>query len=81
MQGRNECCRPNGVPGGEPQTELTDGVSTTIAHQFGPPLSEAPGFTELSTNSGMALPPPYGDGQWHERAYRHSEYHASATII
>jgi len=55
---------------------ITDGVPTTIAgtHNFGPPLSEVPGFTELSSNSGHALPPPYGDGQWHERAYGHSEY-------
>lgn len=55
---------------------ITDGVPTTIAgtHNFGPPLSEVPGFTELSSNSGQALPPPYGDGQWHERAYGHSEY-------
>jgi hypothetical protein len=55
---------------------VTDGVPTTIAgfHAFGPPLSEVPGFTELSVNSGQAPPPPYGDGQWHERAYGHSEY-------
>jgi hypothetical protein len=55
---------------------ITDGVPTTIAgtHAFGPPLSEVPGFTELSANSGLALPAPYGDGQWHERAYGHSEY-------
>lgn len=55
---------------------ITDGVPTTIAgtHNFGPPLSEVAGFTELSSNSGQALPPPYGDGQWHERAYGHSEY-------
>jgi hypothetical protein len=55
---------------------VSDGVTTAIAgtHNFGPPLSEVPGFTELSTNSGMGLPAPYGDGQWHERAYGHSEY-------
>src|SRR5882757_4655041 len=55
---------------------VTDGVPTTIAglHAFGPPLSEVPGFTELSVNSGQAPGPPYGDGQWHERAYGHSEY-------
>jgi hypothetical protein len=56
---------------------VTDGVPTTIAgttHSFGPPLSEVPGFTELSVNSGSGLPAPYGDGQWHERAYGHSEY-------
>jgi hypothetical protein len=55
---------------------VTDGVPTTVANfgAFGPPLSEVPGFTELSVNSGQALPAPYGDGQWHERAYGHSEY-------
>jgi hypothetical protein len=55
---------------------VTDGVPTTIAgtHAFGPPLNEVPGFTELSVNSGQAPGPPYGDGQWHERAYGHSEY-------
>ncbi|WP_235892316.1 alpha/beta hydrolase [Mycolicibacterium hodleri] len=55
---------------------VTDGVPTTIANMgsFGPPLSDVPGFTELSVNSGAGLPAPYGDGQWHERAYGHSEY-------
>jgi len=55
---------------------VTDGVPTTIANlgSFGAPLSEVPGFTELSVNSGAGLPAPYGDGQWHERAYGHSEY-------
>ena len=55
---------------------VTDGVPTTIADMgsFGPPLSEVPGFTELSVNSGAGLPAPLGDGQWHERAYGHSEY-------
>jgi hypothetical protein len=55
---------------------VTDGVPTTIANMgsFGPPLSQVPGFTELSVNSGAGLAAPYGDGQWHERAYGHSEY-------
>jgi hypothetical protein len=50
---------------------VNDGVPTTIAelHTFGPPLQEIPGFTPLSVNSGEGH-----DGQWHERAYGHSEY-------
>ncbi|MDT5109611.1 MAG: hypothetical protein QOE20_1501 [Mycobacterium sp.] len=50
---------------------VNDGVPTTIAstHAFGAPLQEVPGFTPLSVNSGEGH-----DGQWHERAYGHSEY-------
>jgi hypothetical protein len=50
---------------------VSDGVPTTIAslHAFGAPLQEVPGFTELSVNSSQAP-----DGNWHERAYGHSEY-------
>ena len=59
---------------------VTDGVPTTIPESrylgggFGPPLSEVPGFTELSAYSGQAASGTVGDGDWHERAYGHSEY-------
>jgi Alpha/beta hydrolase len=41
---------------------------------FGPRVQDIPGFTNLSTYPGFALPAPLGDGQWHEGAYGHSEY-------
>lgn len=41
---------------------------------FGPPIRDIPGFTELSAYSGQAPGGTVGDGQWHERAYGHSEY-------
>ena len=59
---------------------VTDGVPTTIPETrylgggFGPPLSEIPGFTDLSAYSGQAASGTVGDGDWHERAYGHSEY-------
>lgn len=62
-----------GVPAGHAffMDGVNDGVPTTVAavSPFGPPLSEVPGMTELSVNSGTGF-----DGQWHERAYGHSEY-------
>lgn len=50
---------------------VNDGVPSTVANlgAFGAPLQDVPGFTELSVNSGQGH-----DGQWHERAYGHSEY-------
>lgn len=41
---------------------------------FGSPIRDIPGFTELSAYSGQAPLGTLGDGQWHERAYGHSEY-------
>lgn len=55
---------------------VNDGVPGSIAatHNFGPPLKDIPGFTELSAYSGHAPGGTIGDNQWHERAYGHSEY-------
>ncbi len=59
---------------------VNDGVPSRIPDSryvgggFGPPLKDIPGFTELSAYSGQAMSGTLGDGQWHERAYGHSEY-------
>jgi len=62
-----------GVPPGHAFYEIgvNDGVATTIAetYPFKTPIQDVPGFTQLSVNSG-ADP----EGEWHERAYGHSEY-------
>jgi hypothetical protein len=55
---------------------LNDGVSDIIPQfgAFGPAPQDVPGFTELSTQTGMAPGGTAGDGHLHERAYGHSEY-------
>jgi hypothetical protein len=41
---------------------------------FGPALQDVPGMTPLSSHEGYALGGAYGDGQFRERAYGHSDY-------
>lgn len=55
---------------------LNDGVSDIIPQfgAFGPAPQDVPGFTELSTQTGVAPGGTAGDGHLHERAYGHSEY-------
>lgn len=59
--------RGDGVPGLIPESRYVGGG-------FGPPLKDIPGFTELSAYSGSGMSGTLGDGDWHERAYGHSEY-------
>lgn len=41
---------------------------------FGPAPQDVPGMTALSSRDGYAFGGRYGDGQFHERAYGHSDY-------
>ncbi|WP_155763948.1 alpha/beta hydrolase [Mycobacterium asiaticum] len=41
---------------------------------FGPAPQDVPGMTALSSLGGYAFGESYGDGEFHERAYGHSDY-------
>lgn len=41
---------------------------------FGPAPQDVPGMTALSSRDGYAFGGRYGDGEFHERAYGHSDY-------
>jgi hypothetical protein len=41
---------------------------------FGPALQDVPGMTPLSSRDGYGFSDTYGDAEFHERAYGHSDY-------